>query len=145
MSTATQADLIHNQVEGLGPIFGEDYLRSIAGRWKLVNAWKPLDLVERDPLAVVDRIPEEDLIKLERTIPGKPLKQERYLIKAGKGQHNWYFAPHQRPDELLLFTQYSDMPGRGPADRVAHASVRLPETEDKPPRRSIETRVLVVW
>jgi hypothetical protein len=126
-------------------VFGADFMATIEGRWKLFNAWKPIKLVERDPLAVIDRVPEEDLVPLHRFVEGKTVKEGRYLIKAGKKDHDWYFAPEQRPDELLVFCQFSDMQGAGPQHRVAHASVVLPGTEGKPARQSVEVRVLAVW
>lgn len=120
-------------------------MASIDGRWKLYNAWKPIKRVERDPLAMCDRVPEEDLVPVLRSVPGKTVKEGRYMVKAGAKDHDWYFASEQRPDELLIFCQYSDMEGAGPQDRVAHASVVLPGTEEKPARESVEVRALAVW
>nr|QTE75983.1 ZopL9 [Diffractella curvata]BBU42017.1 putative alpha-ketoglutarate dependent dioxygenase [Diffractella curvata] len=131
--------------EALYPIFGEEYMKSIAGRWRLINAWKPTRPVERDPLAVCDRVPDEDLVPLQRVVPGKALMEQRYHLKTGKKDHDWYYASNQQPDEVLLFTQYSDFPNRNTADRVPHVSVKLPGQEDKPRRTSVDARCLVVW
>ncbi|RDW56970.1 hypothetical protein BP5796_13037 [Coleophoma crateriformis] len=166
-SAVPKMDLATQKIEHVGPMrrchvdvapggveaavikrIGEDFMKPLAGRWKIVNAWKPVKTVERDPLAVADLIPDEDLLAIQRFRADGSISEERYMVKAaspGKEEHSWYFAPEQRPDELLLFNQYSDKADRGIADRVAHAAFVLPGTEDKPTRESIEVRALVVY
>jgi len=126
---------------------GADYMDTIKGRWKLINAWKPITTVMRDPLCIADAesTPDDDLINVQRFRPDGTLSEERYMVKAGVKDHEWYFAPNQRPDELLLFNQYSDFADRGIADRVAHAAFVVPGTDDQPTRESVEVRALVVY
>jgi hypothetical protein len=126
---------------------GHEFMDTVKGRWKIINAWKPVQTVMRDPLALADAMsmPEEDLVNMKRTRPDGSVSEERYIVKAGEEPHDWYFPPHQRPDELLLFNQYSDFPDRGPADRVAHAAFEIPGTVEEPIRESIEVRALVVY
>lgn len=125
---------------------GEELMNKIQGRWKIINAWKPIKVVERDPLglAVAGSVPDKDLISLKRYRPDGSLSESRYSVLAGEG-HEWYYVPQQLPDEMLLFTQYSDSPDRGVADRVAHCAFVLPDTEDKPIRESVEVRALVIF
>jgi hypothetical protein len=125
---------------------GAEFMSKIQGRWKIINAWKPIKTVERDPLAIaVGRsVPDEDLINLQRYRPDGSLSESRYAVKAGTS-HEWYYVPKQRPDEMILFTQYSDNPNRTVADRVAHCAFSLPGTEDKPIRESVEVRALCVF
>jgi len=127
---------------------GEEFMKPLAGRWKIINAWKPIKTVERDPLAIADLIPDEDVVEIQRFRADGSVSEGRYMVKAasaGKEDHKWYFAPEQKPDELLIFNQYSDKEDRGAADRVAHAAFILPGTEDKATRESIEVRALVVF
>lgn len=125
---------------------GEEFMREIQGRWKIMNAWKPIKTVERDPLgiAVASSVPDEDLINLKRYRPDGSLSESRYAFKAGE-RYEWYYVPQQRTDEMILFTQYSDSPHRGIADRVPHCAFILPGTEDKPVREIVEVRALVVF
>lgn len=118
----------------------------IRGRYKVINAWRPIRVVERDPLAVARLVPDEDLCAITRSTGVGRLAEERYALKAPKeGKHEWYIAPQQTPEELLCFTQYSDKEGRGKADRVPHVAICLPGQEDKPARQSIEVRAIVVF
>jgi hypothetical protein len=125
---------------------GEEFMSKIQGRWKIMNAWKPIKTVERDPLgiAVAASVPDKDLITLTRYRPDGTMSESRYAVKAGVG-HEWYYVPQQRTGEMILFCQYSDSENRTIADRVAHCAFVLPGTEDKPTRESVEVRALVVF
>ena len=125
---------------------GEEFMKkNMQGKWKLMNAWRPIKPVYRDPLAVADAstIPPEDLVTVYRVFPDGRT-EERYMLKTGKKEHDWYYAPAQQPEELLLFNQYSSQ-DRTTADRVPHAAFHVPGTENNVPRESLEVRAIVCY
>jgi hypothetical protein len=71
----------------------------------VINAWRPLKTIRKDPFAVVDArsVPESDLVPLKRIMPnGK--EGENYIVKAGdEGMHKWDYLHEQRPEEVLAF------------------------------------------
>ncbi|KAH8804389.1 hypothetical protein F5884DRAFT_678314 [Xylogone sp. PMI_703] len=125
---------------------GEALMSSIRGRWKIINSWKPLKTVQRDPLAIATgpSCPDEDLVELTRYRPDGSLSESRYSVLYDQ-RHKWYWVPMQKPDEMLLFNQYSDDPNRTTADRVAHCGFTLPGAENKEIRESVEVRALVIY
>lgn len=117
-----------------------------APRWIILNAWRPIETIRKDPLAVADAtsVPDEDLVVLPRIMPsGKAT--ENYVVQAKHVQrHKWYYLSDQRPDEVLMFKIFdSDISCL--ARRTPHSSFSYPGSEDLPPRKSIEVRAAVYF
>jgi hypothetical protein len=117
-----------------------------APRWMVINAWRPIKTIRKDPLAVTDAssVPDSDLIPLKRIMPnGK--EAENYIVKAGAvGGHKWYYLHEQRPDEVLAFKIFdSDTSCR--ARRTPHSSFVYPGMEEMPTRESIEVRAVLYY
>jgi hypothetical protein len=132
----------------IGMILPPEAAREVisATRWIVINAWRPIKTIQKDPLAVMDAtsVPDSDLVPLKRIMPnGK--EAENYLVKAGNsGGHKWYYLHKQRPDEVLAFKIFdSDASCR--ARRTPHSSFVYPGTEKMPTRESIEVRAVVYY
>ncbi|WP_323123369.1 CmcJ/NvfI family oxidoreductase [Burkholderia alba] len=113
-------------------------------RFAILNVWRPLDVVERLPLALCDArsIAHGDLVPSDLVYPDKV--GETYSITANPA-HRWYYFPRLRPDEALLLKIYDSLDD-GRARLTAHTAFDDPGTpETAPPRRSIEVRALVFW
>lgn len=113
-------------------------------RFAIVNVWRPLDVVERLPLALCDArsIAREDLVPSDLVYRDKV--GETYSITANPA-HRWYYFPRQRPDEVALLKIYDSLDD-GRARLTAHTAFDDPTTpEGAPARRSIEVRALVFW
>jgi hypothetical protein len=122
----------------------------LAGKWQLLNVWRPLQTIRKHPLAVSDArtVPYSDqhLLSYERTYmqegEEKKMKVTSPFTKANDG-HRFYYMHEQQPSDLLIFkTADSDEEAVG---AVTHTSFEIPGTEHLPPRESIEIRLLAVY
>lgn len=118
----------------------------LKGRVQIINVWRPISTVLRDPLAVADAhsVPDSDLVPtgLIYTKP-KPRKGETLQVKYNNA-HRWYYKSGLTPGEVLLIKCF-DTKTDGRARRVPHTAFVDPDTdrEDVPVRESIEVRALV--
>jgi hypothetical protein len=128
-----------------------EYDSIMTGRWQVVNLWRPLATIKRDPLCVADYIsvPQADLASYEYD-RGEQKDVENYWVDSGlkEGQkdeelrHKWYYLHEQTPDEVMLFKIY-DSDEVAKTKGVAHSAVVVEGTEELPPRQSIEMRAFV--
>ncbi|KAJ5521056.1 hypothetical protein N7463_001509 [Penicillium fimorum] len=126
-------------------------------RWSIINVWRPLKSVHRDPLAVCDSrsVKDEELIPMTVCLPPKgsatydnvSVGDFETLSTRMNPDHRWYFKSEQKPDEPLLIKIYDSKSetDRDLAGRVLHTSFTIPGTEDKEPRESIEIRCFVFY
>ncbi|KAF7185376.1 Hydroxylase/desaturase asaB [Pseudocercospora fuligena] len=131
-------------------------------RWAIINVWRPLKPVNREPLAVCDArsVREEDLqeitFSLDRTkadtgagytdVSTESAPKQRpsklWEVKPNPA-HKWFWPNKQEPDEVLCIKCFdSRMDGR--ARRAPHTAIVTPWDEG-PARQSIEVRCLVFW
>jgi len=120
------------------PELAEQLVRT---RHQIINVWRPIKKILKDPLAVADAhsVPDSDLVGVALIYPDR--QGETYTVKPNK-QHNWYYLYGQEPDEVILIKCFdSKLDGR--ARRVPHSAFVNQETESDPGRESIEVRALV--
>ncbi|AIO69356.1 CmcJ/NvfI family oxidoreductase [Burkholderia oklahomensis] len=113
-------------------------------RFAIVNVWRPLDVVERLPLALCDArtIAPDDLVPSDLVYRDKI--GETYSVVANPA-HRWFYFPRLRADETLLLKIYDSLDD-GRARLTAHTAFDDPTTRAAAaPRRSIEVRALVFW
>lgn len=122
---------------------GDDASRLLKSRFQILNVWRPITTIYKDPLAVCDShshaVPEEDILPVKlihSTWAGEP-----YTIHPNKA-HRWYFNNDQNPDKVMVFKCY-DWKTDGRARKVPHAAFTDAEMADREPRSSIELKVLV--
>ncbi|KAK4244602.1 hypothetical protein C7999DRAFT_43749 [Corynascus novoguineensis] len=113
-------------------------------RFQIINVWRPIKTVLKDPLAVAEAhsVPDSDLLGAALIYPHR--KGETYVVKPNPA-HRWYFKYAQRPDEVTLIKCYDSVTAPGVARRVPHSAFVDPAEEDKAPRESIEVRTLVFY
>lgn len=118
---------------------------SSGGRIVQVNVWRPITgPVMRAPLALADSasVPAEDLIATDQRFPDRT--GEIYQLARGEG-HRWYYASEMTPDEVILIKGWDSIDD-GRARFTPHGAFTHPgETDDMPPRESIETRTYLVF
>jgi hypothetical protein len=145
VSTDFSKDLVDQNLKR----FGKDASLK-DGKWQLLNVWRPLKTIRRDPLAVSDSntIPYSDqhIVTHERkyTMDGeeKVIKVQSPFTRKNDG-HQFYYMHEQQPHDVLIFkTADSDDTAVGAA---THTSFTVPGTENLPTRESIEMRVLVTY
>ncbi|RHZ46683.1 uncharacterized protein CDV56_104823 [Aspergillus thermomutatus] len=84
-STSGAHDILR---DNLGPNEAEQFQKT---RWAIINAWRPLEPVRRDPLGLCDArtVREEDLVDVQTYLPSsaqdkyKSLSKERRLAASG--------------------------------------------------------------
>ncbi|KAK4496266.1 hypothetical protein PRZ48_012246 [Zasmidium cellare] len=127
--------------------------RANAHRFAIINAWRPLKPITREPLAVCDAatVAESDLREItlrirDDYIHGRGQKQlvrnQKIWQVAANSQHRWYWPRRQTPEEVLLIKCFDSK--MDVARRVPHTAVQTPE-DYGPPRESVEVRCLLFW
>ncbi|KAK3905520.1 hypothetical protein C8A05DRAFT_30685 [Staphylotrichum tortipilum] len=113
-------------------------------RFQIINVWRPIKTILKDPLAVADAhsVEESDLVGTALIYPHR--KGETYAVRPNSA-HRWYFKFAQRPDEVTLIKCYDSATAPGIARRIPHSAFVDPSQEDQYPRESIEVRTLVFY
>ncbi|OCL07606.1 hypothetical protein AOQ84DRAFT_364826, partial [Glonium stellatum] len=116
----------------------------LQGRYQIINVWRPIRRVQRDPLAVADAhsVPDADLVPVKLIYPNR--EGETYTVRPNKA-HRWYYKSGLGPEEVL-FIKCFDSETDGRARRVPHSAFEIPGTPDEVEgRESIEVRALVFY
>ncbi|KAI0172501.1 hypothetical protein GGR52DRAFT_544864 [Hypoxylon sp. FL1284] len=120
----------------------EEAASLLQGRVQIVNVWRPIRAVLRDPLAVAEAgsVDEADLVPVPLVYPTR--RGETFSVRHAD-RHRWFYKSRLAPDEVLLIKCF-DSKTDGRARRVPHSAFVDPETtDDVPARQSIEVRALV--
>jgi len=112
-------------------------------RFQIINVWRPIKTILRDPLTLADAhsVPDSDLVGAKLIYPNR--EGETYAVKPSPN-HRWYFKYAQRPDEAV-FIKCCDSVDDGRARRTPHTAFVNPVHENDAPRESIEVRALVFY
>ena len=113
----------------------------LKGRYQIINLWRPIKTIRKDPLGVADAtsVPEEDLLPVQLIYPDRV--GETFTVRPNPG-HRWFYLKEQTPSEVMLIKCF-DSKVDGRARRAPHSAFIDPETEGESPRESIEVRALV--
>ena len=123
----------------------EEAAKWLAGRYMLINVWRPIKVVESAPFALCDAstIAESDLCDSEvRGGLGDPNRPTLYGYAVSFNENQrWYYAPNMRPDEVYAFKLFDSDPDA--VQLTAHSAFEHPGiAEDAAPRESIEMRTI---
>jgi hypothetical protein len=114
----------------------------LKGRVQIINVWRPIRTVLRDPLAVAEAhsVPDSDLVPTALIYANR--QGETYQVRHNPA-HQWFYKSRLGPEEVLLIKCFdSKIDGR--ARRVPHTAFEDPDVpEGTPARQSIEVRALV--
>jgi hypothetical protein len=129
----------------------EEAERLLKSRFQIINVWRPIKTIYKDPFAVLDArtVLEEELVNVKVIYPTYEFEsvnirrpsEERKEKEGGEG-HKWWYMSQQSPEDVLCFTIF-DSKTDGRARRVPHSSFTDPEYEDRDARMSVEVRALV--
>lgn len=114
----------------------------LKGRVQIINVWRPIKRVLRDPLAVAEAntVSEDELVPIGLIYPNR--KGETLSVKHSD-KHQWFYKHGIAPEEVILIKCF-DSKTDGRARRVPHTAFVDPTSgEDVPARESIEIRALV--
>jgi len=142
---------VHNDyTEWSGPqrvrdIMGAEAEALLRGRFAIIQVWRPINNpVESHPLAICDAqtVRPQSLVVNERRYQDRV--GQTYGITYDPGQR-WYWFPHMRPDEALVFKVYESLTD-GRARWTAHTAFADPSAPPHArPRESIELRTLAFF
>lgn len=134
----------------LGDAEADELLRTHP-RWQIINAWRPIREVRRDPLAVADArsVPDEDILKVRLVYPDHEIDilEVKAPLDDGEKAHRWYFKDHMGPGDVVFFTQFDSTAREDVPKRVPHTAFRDPRVDEETAeaRKSIEVRVAVFY
>jgi hypothetical protein len=125
-------------------------------RWGIVNIWRPIKKIHRDPLALCDSrsIRDEDLAIVHSTLPKKGIGKSYYdSVSKGDGfetlelrahpDHQWWYVESLTPEEALVFKIFDSK--KSVRGRSAHTSFVDPRTTGMETRESMEMRSFVFY
>ena len=111
------------------------------GRWGIINVWRPISRIRRDPLALCDArsIEDSNLMPIRILQPPKDAKthyatttkgeyMEIYYARHSHGQ-KWYIVSGMEPDEVLLIKCFDSSKKEGLARRCPHSAFEWRESE----------------
>jgi len=126
-------------------------------RWGIINLWRPIRPVMRDPLAFCDArtARDSDLVPIPVYFPPKGSGQRYSTLTEGdhfellyckyNPGHEWYYANEMRPGEALMIKCFDSIRDGKTARRVPHSAFVDPSSTSDMTRESIEIRCLVFW
>jgi hypothetical protein len=142
---------VHNDyTEWSGPqrvrdLMGGEAEALLARRFAIVQVWRPIrHPVESWPLAIADArsLSPEDMVVTERRYPDRIGQTSAITYNP---DHRWYWFPHMRPNEALVFKVYDSLKD-GRARFTAHTAFEDPSAPPNArPRESIEIRTLAFF
>ncbi|KAI0871560.1 hypothetical protein GGS24DRAFT_54805 [Hypoxylon argillaceum] len=114
-------------------------------RYQIINIWRPIKTIYKDPLAVADAssVPDSDLLAASILYP-RGSRDETWTMLPNDA-HQWYFKNALGPDEVLLIKCFDSATTPGLARRVPHSAFEDPSMVDSGHRESIEARALVFY
>jgi len=130
------------RVRDLLPAEAEELLKR---RFAIIQVWRPIRYpVETHPLAIADArsLSPKNLVISERRAAERV--GQTYAITYNPA-HQWYWFPHMRREEALVFKTYESMED-GRARWTAHTAFEDPNTAaNARPRESIEIRAFAFF
>ncbi|RDI85500.1 hypothetical protein Vi05172_g4461 [Venturia inaequalis] len=107
----------------------------------IVNAWRPIKTVYRDPFGVASAstVPHCDFVR--RPCKFFDHKRETLAVRHNP-KHEWFFKYQQTPEDVLLFKGFDT---HGDARTCPHSAFVDEEEKGKEVRESIEIRALLIY
>ncbi|KAL1863862.1 low-affinity methionine permease [Diaporthe australafricana] len=120
-------------------------------RWQIINVWRPIRQVQRDPFAVTDArcVPDDDILKVRLVYPDHEIDilEVKAPLDPEAAPHRWYFKDKMGPEDVLLFTQFDSTARTDVPRRVPHTAFKDPRVDEETAeaRKSIDVRVAVFY
>ncbi|VBB86220.1 Putative protein of unknown function [Podospora comata] len=114
----------------------------ITRRYQIINIWRPIQTILKDPIAVADAksVPDSDLVGAEMVEDG--FQGESWVVRHNP-HHRWYFKYRMTPEDVLLIKCFDS--DTSVARRALHSAFEDPDCRDEESRQSIEVRCLVLY
>jgi hypothetical protein len=111
-------------------------------RYQIINIWRPIETIFKDPIGVADArsVPDADLVEAEMTEDGF---QGRQWVVLYNRDHAWHYKHGMTREEVLLIKCFDSK--SGVARRALHSAFEDPAYRGRESRQSIEVRCLVFY
>ncbi|KAJ5673403.1 hypothetical protein N7507_002530 [Penicillium longicatenatum] len=118
----------------------EERKQLLNGRVEIINVWRPLKTVERDPLAVCDwtTLDRNDIIRHRLVLPTGWNELGKYVFNPAQ---KWCYLSAQQPHEALIFRQFLSHKADQGGMSLPHTAFVDPDSVDGPARESIEIKM----
>jgi len=118
--------------------------KALSGRFAIVNVWRPLATVVKDPLAMLswELTQPEDVQTIKLVYTHR--EGEVYRVFPSD-RHQWSYWSHMDPSEVLLFKTFDSETAPGVAQFALHSAFAMSGQSETPERQSIEVRTLVFF
>jgi hypothetical protein len=122
--------------------FPEDADELVKRRYQIINIWRPIKTIVKDPIAVADSksVPDADLVgavMVEDDFHG-----ESWVVRHSP-DHQWYYKNRMTPEDVLLIKCFDSC--KSVARRSLHSAFEDWEQRNEESRQSIEVRCLVCY
>jgi hypothetical protein len=114
----------------------------VQNRYQIINIWRPIETILKDPIAVADAntVPDADLVEADMTENDFPGKQ--WVVRHDSG-HAWYYKYRMAPADVLLIKCFDS--DTQVARRALHSAFEDAAHSEEQSRQSIEVRCLVCY
>lgn len=111
-------------------------------RYQIINVWRPIKTIQKDPIAVADArsVPDADLVAA--VMVEDDYHGEQWVVRHNEA-HRWHYKHLLSPDEVLLIKCFDSK--KSVARRALHSAFEDPTYRDRESRQSIEVRCLVLY
>ncbi|CEJ80625.1 Putative Methyltransferase-like protein [[Torrubiella] hemipterigena] len=111
-------------------------------RYQIINVWRPIEPILKDPIAVADSttVADADLVGAEMTEDG--FLGESWVVRHNP-RHCWYYKHGMTPKDVLLIKCFDS--NDQVARRALHSAFEDPAYRACESRQSIEVRCLVFY
>ncbi len=121
---------------------GEEANEAVKNRYQIINIWRPIETILKDPIAVADSnsVPDADLVAAKMV--EDEFSGESWVVRHNP-EHRWYFKYRMTPRDVLFIKCFDS--NTTVARRALHSAFEDPEYRDEVSRQSIEVRCLVCY
>ncbi|QPH02649.1 hypothetical protein C2857_006863 [Epichloe festucae Fl1] len=111
-------------------------------RYQIINVWRPIQPIAKDPMAVADArsVPDSDLVGAEMVEDG--FVGESWVVRHNPS-HQWFFKHRMTPRDVLLIKCFDS--DKSVARRSPHSAFEDAAYQACDSRQSIEVRCLVLY
>jgi len=122
--------------------FSAEAAELLQRRYQIINIWRPIETILKDPIAVADAssVPDSDLVAADM-IEGD-FKGESWVVRH-RADHRWHFKYRMTPADVLLIKCFDS--DTTLARRALHSAFEDPAYRHEASRQSIEVRCLVFY
>ncbi|KAH7110598.1 hypothetical protein B0J11DRAFT_599322 [Dendryphion nanum] len=122
--------------------FPEEADELVKRRYQIINIWRPVKTILKDPIAVADAesVPDADLVGAGMT--EEDFEGESWVVRHNPN-HQWHYKHRMTPQDVLLIKCFDSE--INVARRSLHSAFEDPAYRDAESRQSIEVRCLVCY